>query len=541
MALRPALADSEKAAKPLVVVSLAGYDQLLEDLKLAGDLGGHPDLDKSADAILKLVTKGRGLAGIDTKRRSGAVILADGGKPTGYWFLPVTDLKQSLALLEELGHKSKDAGDGIIEIDTKQLNKRAFVREHNGWAFVADNPEALANTPEDPTKLIASLPQQYDGAVRLNVSNVPEQWRQKLIEHLKKQGQKHLERMKDATEEAAVAKMVAKKILEGLDAATKEIEQITLGWALDNSAKTAFLEVSVTALEGTNAAKQFAQLKNAKTDVAGFQLPGSAVTGNASWQFLGISEREVKTFVSAVRDVAFKHIDIRIKSKEEAEGAKKFVSGILRVAGKAAADGRVDQGGSLVLKPDAVTWLHSRYVADGRGLEKTLGLVVEAARKKHPNVVDSLLKTNVEECHGVRLHVVSIPIPDGTKDRDKIVQLVGENLEVAAGFGDKYACCAIGKDALKTLKQAINQSAANSQQSVLPLQLSISLGQVADFVATVAKEKDKPSVEKAAALLKESSGKDHVTVTATPIERGAKYRLELEEGVLKLLAQARKL
>ena len=108
LAHRPALANSLKTAKPVVVASFAGYDELLGDVKLAGDLAGHPDLDKSVDAALTLFTKGRGLAGIDTKRSSGAVILAGEGKPTGYLFLPVTDLKASLALLEELGHKSID-------------------------------------------------------------------------------------------------------------------------------------------------------------------------------------------------------------------------------------------------------------------------------------------------------------------------------------------------------------------------------------------------------------------------------------------------
>jgi len=541
LAHRPALANSLKTAKPVVVASFAGYDELLGDVKLAGDLAGHPDLDKSVDAALTLFTKGRGLAGIDTKRSSGAVILAGEGKPTGYLFLPVTDLKASLALLEELGHKSKDAGDGVFEIDTKKRNKRLFVCEKNGWAFASDNPETLAATPDDPTTLTASLSQQYDGAIRLNVCNVPEPWRQKFIEHLKKHGKKHLERVPGTEQEKDLVKAVAKKILEGINAATNEIEQITLGWNLDQDAKTAHLDVSVTALEGTGAARQFAQLKQAKTDLAGFQLPGSAVSGSAACQFLGINENEVNAFFKAVGDVALKRIENEIRSEEDLESAKKFVRGILRVVAKTAASGRVDEGGSLVLKPDAVTFVGSRYVADGRKLEQTLGVVVEAARKKHPNVVDSLLKTDVAKCKGVRLHVVSIPVPDGCKDRDKIVQLIGESLEVAAGFGDKYVCYAAGKDALKTLKQAISQSAASPQQSTLPLQLSISLSQVADFVATVAKERDKPVVEKAAALLKESSGIDHVTVTATPIERGAKYRLELEEGVLKLLAEARKL
>ena len=45
--------------------------------------------------------------------------------------------------------------------------------------------------------------------------------------------------------------------------------------------------------------------------------------------------------------------------------------------------GRVDEGGSLVLKTDAVTFVGSRYVADGRKLEQTLGLAVEDLAAAH--------------------------------------------------------------------------------------------------------------------------------------------------------------
>ncbi len=60
---------------------------------------------------------------------------------------------------------------------------------------------------------------------------------------------------------------------------------------------------------------------------------------------------------------------------------------------------------------------------------------------------------------------------------------------------------------------------------------------VADFLAVVAKEKDKANVEQLAAVLKKHRGNDHVTAVATPVERGVKYRLELEEGVLRVLSE----
>jgi len=538
---RQVLADSQKAAKPVAVVSFAGYAELMGDLKFAGELGNHPDLDKNIEAVLKLFTKGRGLAGIDKNRPWGAVIRSGGGKPTGYAFVPVTDLEELLALLDKLGHKSKDAGDGIIEIDTKQKGKRLFVREGKGWAFFADKPEALAGTAADPAKLIAGLPQQYDWALRLNVSGVSDECREKFIECLKQRGKKCLERKKDGKKRLAVRRLIGRQILERIDTASKEIEQITIGCALDHDARTAYLEVTVTALEGTSVAKQFAELKQAKTEFAGFQLPDAAVTGGIACRRLDVNDDDVTAVFKAIRAAAFERIKDKIESEEKAERARKFVAGMLRVGAETVASGRVDRAGSLVLGPDAVTVLGGRYVADGRKLEKTLGLLVQAARKKHPDFVEKHFKPNAEEFKGVRLHVLSIPITDKCKHRDKAVGLVGKNLDVVVGIGRQSACFAAGRDALKTLKQAIAKSRAKREEVVPPLRFSVSLSRLADFGTKVADEKGRPIAEKAAALLKDSGGKDHITAVATPIERGVKYRLEFEEGALKVLAEAHKL
>lgn len=541
LAMRPALADSQTTTRPVVVMSFAGYDELMNDLRFAGELGDHPGLDKNVEGVLQLFTKGRGLAGVDKTRRSGVVILICDGKPTGYAFVPVTNPNESLALLQDLGHKSQDVGDGIVSIDVKHANKRLFASEKNGWAFLSDKREVLANTPDDPAKLVAGLPLKYDGAIRLNVCNVPRELRRQFIECLREKGKKHLNRIQGTGLERAIATMVAQKGLEAIDGALNEIEQVTVGWALDGEEKAAFGEVTVTALEGTNAARQFAGLKQVKTDFSGFQLPDAAVSGSATFEVLGITPNEATIFFNAVRTAAFERIDAHLYSAQRIKDAKKFVDGMLGVAEKAAVSGRVDQGGSLVLKPDAVTLVSSRYVADGRKLEETLGIAVEAARVEYPGVVAKLLKPNADEWKGVRLHVLSIPIPERCKKRDKVVQLVGENLDIVVGFGDTFTCCAAGKNAMTTLKQVIDRSLASPDQAVRPLQFSISLSQVADFIVVVADEKHKQKAEIAARLLKSRAGKDHVTAVVTPIERGVTCRLELEEAVLQLLAKAEKL
>ena len=536
----PAWADS-RAEKPVVVISTAGYNALMADLACLGEIGDHPGLDKNVDAIVKLFTKGRGLAGVDKARPWGIAIFPGDGKPTGYGFVPVTDLKALLGLLEDLGHKSSDAGDGLIEIDTKQKGKRLLVREGKGWAFLADRAESLTNLPDDPGKLFAGVAKQYDWAVQLNISSVSPRDREKLIKALRAQAKKDLDKAKGTDVQKAVLGMIVRRILSDIETAAKELEQITIGGSLDHEAKTASVEVSVTALEGTGAAAKLAQLKQSTTNLAGFQLPDAALTAGCAVQCSEINTEAVTALFSTIKMVAFGGIDKKIDSEQKAAGAKKFVGGLLDVAAETVATGRLDRRMSLVLKPGAVTLVGASHVANGPELEKTLGMLVKVARKKHGDDVDKFFTPNAEEYNGVRLHVLSIPITDKCRHHEDAIALVGEKLEVVFGVADEGVGFAVGRDAMKTMKQAIDQSIASPQQATLPAQVSVSLSRVAAFLAAVAKEKDKPAVEAAAAILQKSSGKDHITAVLKPIDRGVKCQFQVEEGVLRLIAEARKL
>jgi len=536
----PARSD-EPVAKPLAVISCAGYDAMLADLACLGEIGNHPGLDKSVDAIVKMFTSGRGLVGVDTARPSGIALFPGDDKPTGYGFVPVTDLKALLEVLDGLGHKSSEAGDGLIEIDTKKQGKRLFIREGEGWAFFADQPEYLVNLPDDPSKLLSANARQYDVAVCLNIADVPAQDREKLMRGLREQAKKDLAKDKGTEAQKKLHHMMARMLLSHIGKAIEELDQITIGASLDSETKTVSLEVSVTALEGTSAAARLAQLNHSATDLAGFQLPGAAVTVGSALQCSDINTKAVAALFSAIETAAFEEIDRKVDSPKKAEGVKKFVGQLIEVVAETVAEGRLDRRMSLVLDPDGVTLVGATHVADGPKLAKALGMVVEVARKKHGDVVDEVFTPNVDVYKGVRLHVLSIPITDKCPHHEQAIALVGEKFEVVFGVADHGIGFAAGKDAMKAAKQAIDRSIAKPQQPTLPAQLSVSMQRVAAFLATVAEEKDKPGIEAAAAILKESSGKDHITAVVKPIDRGVKFQLQIEEGVLKVLGEARNL
>ena len=536
--LRPANAEAPKRWKPLAVASFAGYDKMKGNIDLAGEMAGMPDLGKGLEAMLNLLTGNQGLAGLDKARPWGAVVQINGDQLGGYAFLPVTDLEKLLKVAQPHVGKAKDLGDGVFQIDTKR--KPVYVQQKGDWAFVCDKPEGLAHTPEDPSRLLGGLNTRYDLAMRINAANVPEKHRKKAIARMREEGEKNLHAMPGETEEEfAVRKRLSEKIFRSIVEAINDLDKITIGVSLDHEAKKAWLDVSATMLEGSRSAQRLADLDQTKTDFGGFRFPGAALSANVAGNF-GCDTEDLNAVFKVIRERAAREIDAKELSEEETTAGKELVAGMLDVAQADIAGGRVDAGMALVLKPGAVTLMAGRHVADAKKLDDTLGKLVEAVRAKKPKFVAKVLKTDVAEFMDVHFHRVSIDIPQDAKDREKVVEQIGETLEVVVGIGEHSVYVAMGRDPMKALKRVIKRSEAMRDRNVPPVAISIAMSEVANFMAAVAPEHDRPKIAKAAAILEEAAGKDHLSLVVRPAKRGIVARIQIEEGILKLLASIRK-
>lgn len=542
LSLWAAPAQGAKELKPVAVLSLSGYDELLGDIEFVGKLSDNPDLAKGLEAMLKLFTKSQGLAGLDKARPWGAVVQTDGQRLTGleYVFLPVTDLKKLLSVMEPFVGKAEEDEDheGVFKIEGKK--KPLYVKEkQGGWAFVAHKPETLDHTPADPLRVLRGLAEQYDAALRLHVANMPEKLRQEFIAKMEENAEKNFEQGPgEPDEHYAVRKKVSEQMLASMTRVMGDLDQVTVGLTLDHDVGKAFLEVSLTAVKGTESARQIAKLRPAKSNFAGFLLPGAALNANWAGQLPEAKIAMINTMVEAVREQAFRDIDKKDKPEEEDRVAKQLVGDVLDLVWQTAKGGRVDGGLALLLHPESVTLLAGGYVADAAKLEKLAKQVVKIAEAEN-SAVGQWVKLDADQYKGVRFHTVSRPIPEDAKNREKVVGLIGETLDVVLGIGKQSVYVAAGRDAMRTLKQAIERSAAEAYKMVPPSQFSVSLGPVAQFVAAVGKQKDRPKAARAAEILEQSASQDHIKLVTGLIPQGVKCRLEFEEGVLKLITHLR--
>ena len=120
--------------------------------------------------------------------------------------------------------------------------------------------------------------------------------------------------------------------------------------------------------------------------------------------------------------------------------------------------------------------------------------------------------------------------------------LLGDKVEAVLGIGGDRLYVAVGQDALKQLKEAIARSKAAAGKVIPPLRISLSGTPLAKFLAEVqnsipdfADVEVKGVVANVARMLERTGGgKDHLTLTVTPVANGLNARLEVEEGLLKL-------
>jgi len=530
-------AHAPAKVKTLAVVSVASYDELMGDVGLIGKLTDNPDLPEGLEALLNLFTKGRGLAGLEKSRPGGLVIQTDGREVQGYGFLAVSDLDALLDVLEPVAGKPQEVGDGLLRVQGKRGGKPLFIREARGWAFFADHKEWLADVPKDPAKLLDGLAEQYDLAVRFYAANVPEKHRQQLIEKIKEGAEEKAGRRPHESEEQfALRKRIQDEMLHSVLTVIDDVEQITLGFSLDHKEQNASVELTFVARKGSESAAAIAKLKRNRSRFAGFMVPEAALSANWSGQMPERKVAVLDAMVDAMRAEAMRGIERQEKPEAERELAKEVVGTVLDAIEQTAETGRADGGLAVLLDPEAATILAGGRLAKAPSLERVARKLVEAAKAEHPEV-GQWVHFDAEQYKSVEFHTVSIPIPPEAKDREQVVALIGEKLEIVVGLGPEAVYVAAGRDPLKRLKQAIGASAELANQVTDPVRCSLDLGTLSKFVAAVGKPRDRARAARVAEILADTPTQDHITLVARVIPRGLCYRLEVEPGVLRMMGR----
>jgi hypothetical protein len=517
------LCPAQQGPKPLVTVAFSGYDEILNDIKFIGTLAGDDRLGDMVEAQVDQSPVGLAKEGLDLARPWGFVVQTKGENFPMFGFVPVTDLSKVLEALKPAIGEPSDAGDGVLEINAD--GQSVFVKEADGWLFIGQSANVLQDTPADPIQSLGGLHELYDLAVRANVANVPPPLRMMAMMPIQAWLQGGV-RLPPA---------MVKQAIEEIQTLLDELDTVEIGLAIDQSTSTACLEYVMTALEGTKTAEQMAQNTGGTSGFAGFALPGAAVTLNVVSKISQAEIDQAKTSMAPNRACALAELENQGLSGADLQQAQKMVNDLFGAIDSLLEGGRVDMGLSLTLKPDALTFVTGFHAGDTAKLDGLIRDFAAQVAREEPAAAEAF-QVDADEHEGVKLHVISLPTAGMAARAPKLPDLVGDTLDVVIGIGAQEAYLAAGRDAVATLKKAIDESKAQAAKELPPTQLAVMATPIAEFVAAVAAD---PQVQGTATMIAEavaqSGGKDRLTVTTTQIPNGVRVRIELEEGLLKLL------
>lgn len=522
-------------AKPLAVISLSGYDALLQDLDRVGEIAGSPGLSKIAAGMVQQFTQGQGLAGLDQKQPWGAAIqLAADQSPLYYGFVPVSDPKK---LLEVLKPFLEDVQESAGTFTVKSHGQTWLLKAKGHWTYITANPAWLDQVAADPGQLLGDLPKRYLAAVALHVANIPQAYREMAVNIMQMSMQAALQKSQpgESDEDRQTKRKLAEKGLKSIVQAVNDLDTVTLGLSVDPSARKLALDLAIVAKAGTATARDMATSAKYETEFAGLQIPAAALTLASGGKLSEGDVQQSLQVVHATRDKLLKQLEGQQAAitPEQFTKGKKIVADVFSIADDTLNSGYQDAGLTLLLDPKTATLAAAGHVVGGAKLEQALKDAVALIAADQPDV-KSIVKFDAETYKGVRLHTLSKPIPEDAANRQQLVDLIGPNLDVVLGVNDKAVYVTAGRNALETIKQVIDKSAAAGKVGLPPLRLALAMTPLLNFAAQMNPQAGMMAGI-GAGILATAPGKDHLNLTATPVANGLQVRLEVEEGLIKLL------
>ncbi|MAR13150.1 MAG: hypothetical protein CL681_24675 [Blastopirellula sp.] len=495
--------------KPVGIISISSVDELLGDVEHLGQLMQQPQLT-NARFIAGLYTDG-----IDTSKPSGAVVTMKDDVPVVTAFVPIKNFDTIITRLEDQFGEGENAGNGVTKFFVQQ---EVYIKEQGGYAVASTDKDSLRLVPKDPGKLIKGM-DKYDIAARLLVKNIPDDYKDQAIEQLELGFEMGIQDLDDD-----LAEQARENSIEQITDLINDTDEITFGFAIDREKKHSSLDFQLTALSGSKLAKQMDALYNAKTNFAGLLDKAAAIRFNLASQADDETSEQAVDAVKLLREQAEVGLgDLDTGDDAINDAIEEAVESILDIAEDTAKSGKSDAGGYISFADEKLAIVFGTYLSDGNKVAKTLK---DLAKDLRNETAALNLKFDVEKHKGVTLHTLSIPIDDPGAP-----EFLGDRLKIALGTGAKSVFASIGEDCVDNLKDAIDKYSKKSTDAE-PLVLEASVGKIMEFAAAVDAN---PILQALIDQLGELGDNDTVRIKMSPAERGMKYSIEIQDGVLEMI------
>ena len=516
-----ALGDDDPS---VAVVSISGYDNLMEHAAAIGEIVGFPNAQQMIQLQLMQLTGGKPLAGLDKTKPIVVDIKLGQAEPYGIACLPVTDLEKLLGSMPATWAKTEDVGDGVLLL--KAAANPMYAKAGDGWAYFTDQKEHLANVPKDPASLAGDLPSKYIFAGRAKVQNIPKEKRAEFIGFFELMSQLQLAGVAEAGGDIEAEQAMMKSSIAQLSQWMDQTEDITVGVGIDHDQKNVYLDFSTTAVAETQTANSYKRFQKGKSAHAGFLHVDATIAGAAHMtgkpaenDIKYIDDQEKMSQKQMIREID----DADDLSDDQKTTAKEALGKLLNVFFNTMRSDGFQAGFAMMLNAKSTIVMGAK-VSDGDAVEGALKQLIGMASTQMgvPGA-----DWEAENHAFYRIHTwKNIPMTESVAKK-----CFGERLEMAIGVNAESIYLAVGGNGIGDLKKVIDASAKASNEVAEPAEAVINLGPIMQFAVKVDEENGAMYLP-IAGMLQE---KDAIKYGIQQIPSGIRARITVEQNILRAM------
>ena len=510
-------AFSQSAPEPAVVISIAKFDEQMNDVNYLLTASGFAQMKFMAGAMIKGYTKG-----LDSERDAGVMLFLneDSEEPDVLGFVPVDDIDEMLDVIS--GFAEVDEGEDVTTIVTDD-GQEMMIREKDGVAFFSNKSDMLAELPDEPGKLLGDLPSKYNLSAKLFAQRIPKKMRDQVLDLIRESSEDTFDNFDDDVKAEFQKKNLEMQIKQ-MEMLFRDSDSVIIGMTADEKSKALVMDIDFTALPDTQLAERMAISKESdKSRFTGFLLDGAAFTQNAIARVHPDDAEQYATMLQDLQKAGIKELDQEADlTEEELNQVKKSVGELVDVINGTLEEGLIDGGAVLMLEEGSINFAAGGQISDPQKLEGTIKDLVVMAEEKMGEEIEVNLNSGSHK--NVTLHEVVLQIPD---EEEEMRDAFGDQITVVVGIGKKEAYLGAGSNPVALLKKAMDSESETKDM----MQYNLNIAPILKFTASM--EGD-PNVEAMAKALEEA-GNDRIQMTSNLIENGMKMRFEMQDGILGLI------
>ena len=512
----------DASSKPMLIVAISSVKELADDVAYLVELAEIPDLAEQIPFLVQQFS-----TGLDTTKPIGAVVRAKGIGVEVLGFIPVTNFDLALLSIENNLGPAENVGDDVLSFQTPLAP--VFLKHSGNFAFIAQTKEQLADLPADPIKMLGGLEKQYDFAIQGNIQAVPPVYLS-LAETYLKTGIEAglLQPLPGETDEQyELRRQLAQTQMDELLKMIDEVDSITIGFSIDRQVKNVHLDFAITAVEGSDLAAESALIQDMETAFSGFLPEDAAISMNVSSKFNKSDAAAAELMLKSVETESLAALD-NDPGLDSAQRAalKKALTDSMAVLIDTINGEKLDMAASVSFNGSRMVAIGGIKVVGGKKLDGALQEVLKLAAEE-PGA--PAIKLNADLHKGVIFHTMSMPLPPGEPEFEKVF---GESLEVAVGVGDEGIYFGVGANSLAAVKSAIDNS---TEAKIVPsMQFSLSVTKLVKFAASIVPDLP-PEGRDILGKIAGMTGDDKISLTVEPIPNGSRLRIQLDEVAIKAL------